>query len=82
MRLYTIYNQDNKQVFSTFAEGKTQFFYRGFTSAEEAKNATFEFHFNYELSKSKPNAQGISRPSSMIKAWVETSLQGEWSEIE
>lgn len=82
MKLYTFYNQDNKQVFGTFVEGKTQFFYRGFASAEEAKNTTFEWHLDYQIQQLKPNSKGIKKPTSLIKAEVEMTLNGEWSEIE
>jgi hypothetical protein len=82
MKLYTFYNDKEKLVFGTFAEGKTRFFFSGFASAEEAKKATFDWHYNYQLNKLKPNAQGISRPSGMLKAEIEMSLKGEWSEIE
>ena len=40
MKLYTFYNNEDKLVFGTFAEGKTQFFFSGFANAEAAKAAT------------------------------------------
>jgi hypothetical protein len=82
MKLYTFYNENNKVVYGTFVEGKTCFFFSGFNSAEEAKNATFEWHFNYRKSQLQPNSQGISRPTEMLKEEIEMSLKGEWSEIE
>lgn len=81
MTLYTFYKENDKVVYGTFAENKTQFFYSGFASAEEAKKATFDAHVAYKLSKNKPNAHGIPAPVTMIEAEVEMSLKGEWSEI-
>ena len=82
MKLYTFYQQDDKVVYSTAVNGKSIFFFSGFASAEEAKQTTFDWHYNYRLSQLKPNPQGISRPTGMIKAEIEMVLSGEWSEIE
>ena len=82
MTLYTFFKDDNKVVYGTFAEGATRFFYSGFESAEEAKNATFEWHFNYRKSQLEPNPQGITRPTGVLKAEIEMSLKGTWSKIE
>lgn len=82
MTLYTFYNNDNKVVYGTFAEGKTQFFYSGFASTEEAKKATFDLLVKYRVEQRKPNAQGIPAPTTMIETEVEMSLRGEWSEIQ
>lgn len=83
MKLYTIYKENDKVVYGTFADGKSQFFYAGFSSAEEAKETTFNFQLELELSKLPPVKEGhIQRPMSMIKTFVEMSLQGEWTEIE
>jgi hypothetical protein len=82
MKLYTFYKESEKVVYGTFAEGQTRFFFSGFSSAEEAKKTTFEWRYNYRLKQLKPNAQGICRPSGMLKAEIEMSLSGEWSEIE
>ena len=82
MKLYTFYQESNKVVYGTSVNGKSVFFFSGFASAEEAKQTTFDWHYNYRLSQLKPNPQGISRPTGMIKAEVEMVLQGEWSEIE
>ena len=83
MKLYTFYKGNNKVVYGTFAEGKTQFFYKGFASADEAYKATFDLHLELELRKLPPVKEGcIQRPLGMTKAIVEMSLRGEWSEIE
>ena len=82
MKLYTFYQQDNKVVYGTAVNGKSVFFFSGFASAEEAKQATFDWHYNYRLSQMQPNPQGISRPTGMLKAEIEMVLSGEWSEIE
>lgn len=82
MKLYTFYKEGEKVVYGTFVEGATRFFFSGFESAEDAKNATFNAHYQYRLKQLKPNSQGISRPSGMLKAEIKMSLAGEWSEIE
>lgn len=83
MKLYTIYKEDEKVVYSTFAEGETHFFYAGFSSAEEAKEATFNLQVELEMSKLPPVKEGcIQRPMSMTKTIIKTFLQGEWTEIE
>lgn len=82
MKLYTFFKDENKVVYGTAVNGKPAFFYSGFNSAEEAKQTTFDWHYNYKLSQLKPNPQGISRPTGMIKAEIEMVLAGEWSEIE
>ena len=83
MKLYTIYQEDEKVVYSTFAENKTHFFYSGFSSAEEAKEATFNLQLELELRKLPPVKEGCTqRPMSMTKTMVEMFLRGEWSEIE
>lgn len=76
MKLYTFFKQDEKLVLGTFSEGKTRFFFSGFNSAEEAKDATFKLHV--ELNRdTRPNC-----PTGIIKAEVEMCLSGEWSKIE
>lgn len=83
MKLYTFYQDEtNRVVYGTSVNGKSVFFFSGFASAEEAKQVTFEWHYNYRLSQMKPNPQGISRPTGMLKAEIEMVLSGEWSEIE
>ena len=82
MKLYTFYQDNEKVVYGTAVNGKNMFFYSGFASAKEAKEVTFEWHFNYKLSQLKPNDKGISRPMGMLKAEIEMVLSGEWSEIE
>ena len=82
MKLYTFYKENDKVVYGTFIEGKTQFFYSGFKSAEDAKNATFEAHLAYKMEQNKPNNQGCARPNGMLRAEIEMTLTGEWKEIE
>lgn len=82
MKLYTFFRENEKVVYGTAVNGKSFFFFSGFNSAEEAKQTTFEWHLNYRLSQLKPNPQGISRPTGMLKAEIEMVLAGEWSEIE
>lgn len=82
MKLYTFFRENEKVVYGTAVNGKSVFFFSGFNSAEEAKQTTFEWHYNYRLSQLKPNPQGISRPTEMLKAEIEMVLAGEWSEIE
>lgn len=82
MKLYTFYREGEKVVYGTVANGKSVFFFSGFASAEEAKETTFDWHYNYQLSQLKPNPQGISRPTGLLKAEIEMALSGEWSEIE
>ena len=76
MKLYTFYNDDDKLVFGTFAEGKTQFFFSGFTNAEAAKAATKELHIALKR-KASPRV-----PLGILECEVEMVLSGEWSEIE
>lgn len=82
MKLRTIYQDANKVVYCTSVNGKTFFFFSGFTSVEDAKKITFEWHYNNRLKQLKPNPQGICRPTGILKAEIEMSLSGEWSEIE
>ena len=82
MTLYTFYKQDEKVVYGTVVNGKTFFFFSGFNSADEARQTTFNWHYEYRLKQLKPNPQGICRPSGMLKAEIEMTLSGEWSEIE
>lgn len=81
MTLYTFYQENDQVVYGTFAEGKTQFFYSGFTSVEEAKKATFDLLVKCRVDQRKPNAQGIPVPITMIETEIKMSLLGEWSEI-
>lgn len=39
MKLYTFYSSENKVVYATAIDGKSYFFYSGFESAEDAKEA-------------------------------------------
>ena len=83
MKLYTFYKENNKVVYGTSVEGKSQFFYSGFESAEQAKKATYDALLEYELSKLPPVKEGcIQRPLGATKTIIEVSLRGEWSEIE
>lgn len=76
MKLYTFYNDEEKLVLGTFAEGKTQFFFSGFADAEAAKAATKELHINLKR-KESPRV-----PVGILECEVEMVLSGEWSEIE
>lgn len=82
MTLYTFYQENDQVVYGTYAEGKTQFFYSGFASAEEAKKVTFDLLVKDEAEERKPNAKGIHEPITMIEARVRMFLKGEWSEIQ
>lgn len=82
MTLYTFYQENDQVVYGTFAEGKTQFFYSGFASAEEAKKATFDIQMACKLLRRKPNAYGMMPPASMYEAEINAVLSGEWSEIQ
>lgn len=64
MKLYTFYQQDDKVVYGTSVNGQAYFFFKGFASAEEAKEAILSSFKGFE------------------RTWHETSLVGEWSEIE
>ena len=39
MTLYTYYNQDDKVIYNTVVNGESYFFFKGFESIEEAKEA-------------------------------------------
>lgn len=83
MKLYTFYKENDKVVYGTAVNGQRQFFYSGFSSAEEAKEATFNLHLELELRKLPPVKEGcIQRPMGVTKTFVEMSLRGEWTEIE
>lgn len=64
MKLYTLYQQNEKVVYGISVNGQAYFFFKGFESAEKAKEEILS-HF-----------KGVER------TWHETSLVGEWSEIE
>lgn len=64
MNLYTFFRENDKVVYGTAVDGRSVFFFKGFVSAEEAKNAILA------------PFKGVER------AWHETSLIGEWSEIQ
>lgn len=64
MRLYTFFKCHEKVVYGTTVNGKSVFFFKGFTSAEEAKAAILEPYKGFE------------------REWYETTLIGEWSEIQ
>lgn len=82
MKLYTFFKSEEKVVYGTVVNGKSKFFFSGFASVEEAKQATFKWHYNYRLSQMPVNKMGISRPTGMLKAEIEMVLAGDWSEIE
>jgi hypothetical protein len=73
MKLYKFYENGAKQVFGAFAENKSQFFYSGFESAEEAKSMVIKAYVEGRLETGKP--------TSVIKAEVERMFVGDWSEI-
>lgn len=75
MRLLTFLNENGKVVYGTTVNGKLYFFYKGFTSAEEAKEETMKRHEQYYKEKN-PNIS-----PSLARALVEPGLSGEWSEI-
>ena len=76
MKLYTFYKEDKKVVYGTTANGKTFFFFKGFSTAEEAKEETLKAHLEYKR-KDRPKA-----PIGMLKAELEMVFSGEWTEIE
>lgn len=76
MKLYTFYNDGEKLVFGTFAEGETQFFYKGFADKETAKADTKELHIALKR-RARPNT-----PIGILECEVDMVLSGIWSEIE
>lgn len=76
MKLHTFYKEKEKVVYGTFANGKTFFFFSGFSSAEEAKEETMKAHLEHRRAD-RPKA-----PIGLLKAEIEMVLAGEWSEIE
>lgn len=64
MTLYTFYQENDKVVYGTVVNCESVFFFKGFASEEEAKNAILA------------PFKGVER------MWHETSLIGEWSEIQ
>jgi hypothetical protein len=76
MKLYTFYKCENKVVYGTVVNGKSVFFFSGFSSADEAKEATMKAHLEYKKAD-RPKA-----PVGMLQAELEMVFSGEWSEIE
>lgn len=76
MKLYTFYKGENKVVYGTAVNGKTAFFFSGFSSAEEAKEETMKAHLEHRRAD-RPKA-----PVGMLQAELEMVFSGEWSEIE
>ena len=76
MKLYTFYKSENKVVYGTCFNGKTAFFFSGFSSAEEAKETTLTAHLEHKKAN-RPKA-----PIGLLRAEIEMVLTGEWSEIE
>ena len=76
MKLYTFYKGENKVVYGTAVNGKTAFFFSGFSSAEEAKEETMKAHLEHR------KADHPKAPVGMLQAELEMVFSGEWSEIE
>ena len=76
MKLYTFYKENEKVVYGSAVNGKSVFFFSGFKSAEEAKEATLLAHLEYKKAD-RPKA-----PISLLKTEIEMVLSGEWTEIE
>jgi hypothetical protein len=76
MKLYTFYCEDEKVVYGTAVNGKSFFFFSGFSSAEEAKQATRELHLKFK------KEQYPRTPESLLVCEIDMVLSGEWSEIE
>ena len=76
MKLYTFYKENEKVVYGTAMNGKTFFFFKGFTSKEDAKEVTATAHLDYKIAD-RPKA-----PIGMLKAEIDMVLSGEWSEID
>jgi septal ring-binding cell division protein DamX len=73
MKLYTFFKQDDKVVYGTTVNGKCFFFFSGFASAEEAKDACVELHASFQTGCSRAFAKLLVAP--MFES-------AEWSEIE
>lgn len=76
MKLYTFYKSEDKVVYGTAVNGKSMFFFSGFNSAEEAKQATKKLHLKFK------KEQYPRTPSSLLECEIDMVLSGEWSEIE
>jgi hypothetical protein len=87
MTLCTIYQENDKVVYGTFAEGNAHYFYSGFASTEEAKKTTFdsllESKLGYCLAVNEHCGYDLMPTSiAILKEEVEVALIGEWSEIQ
>lgn len=58
MILYTYYNQDDKVIYGTAVDGKSYFFFSGFESAEEAKEAILSQYTGIEKTWIKTSLNG------------------------
>lgn len=87
MTLCTIYQENDKVVYGTFAEGNAHYFYSGFASTEEAKKAAFdsllESKLGYALAVNDLCGYNLMLTSIItLKERVEVALIGKWSEIQ
>jgi hypothetical protein len=62
MKLYTFFRENEKVVYGTAVNGKSFFFFSGFNSAEEAKQA---------ILKTKKGIEKIWFETSLIGTWSE-----------
>lgn len=76
MNLKTLYQENENVVYYTILNGKTYFFFKGFSTAEEAKQKTFNVYLNIKRNQ-RPKA-----PIGLLKEEIDYLLLGEWSEIE
>lgn len=58
MTLYTYYNQDSKVIYGTTVNGKLFFFFSGFESAEEAKEAILSKYTGIEKTWIETSLEG------------------------
>lgn len=76
MKLYTFFKQEDKVVYGAAVNGKSVFFFSGFSSAEEAKAETKKLHLEYKK-QDRPKA-----PVGILESEIDMVLSGEWGEIE
>ena len=74
MKIYTIYENNNKLVIATTINGCIHFFQKGFVSNEEAKDFLIEEGAKKELEK-HPNLS-----PSLSREFAENDLDGIWGE--
>ena len=58
MILYPYYNQDGKVIYGTTVSGKSYFFFNGFESAEEAKEAILSRYTGIEKTWFETSLEG------------------------